>query len=78
MFSNRDKRVCGMICSNAKKRNTLVSGNAGDEKNVHPGGREFTFLVNLFVERQRVLPFIVQREKAASIRTNKFNIGKPS
>ena len=27
----------------AKKKNTLVSGNAGDEKNLHPGGRKFIF-----------------------------------
>ena len=26
-----------------KKKNTLVSGNAGDEKNLHPGGREFIY-----------------------------------
>ena len=26
-----------------KKKNTLVSGNAGDEKNLHPGGRKFIF-----------------------------------
>ena len=25
----------------------LVSGNAGDEKNLHPGGRRFVFLTNL-------------------------------
>ena len=27
-----------------KKKNTLVSGNAGDEKNLHPGDRKFIFL----------------------------------
>ena len=27
----------------AKKKNTLVPGNAGDEKNFHPGGRKFIF-----------------------------------
>ena len=26
-----------------KKKNTLVSGNADDEKNLHPGGRKFIF-----------------------------------
>ena len=26
------------------KNNTLVSGNAGDEKNLHPGGHKFIFL----------------------------------
>ena len=32
----------------AKNKNTLVSGNAGDEKNPHPGDRKFIFLTNLF------------------------------
>ena len=27
----------------AKKNNTLVSGNAGDQKFLHPGGRKFIF-----------------------------------
>ena len=32
----------------AKKENTLVSGNPGDEKNLHPGGRKFIyFLISL-------------------------------
>ena len=26
-----------------KKKNTVVSGNAGDEKNLHPGGHKFNF-----------------------------------
>ena len=26
-----------------KEKNTLISGNAGDEKNLHPGGRNFIF-----------------------------------
>ena len=30
----------------AKRNNTLVSGNAVDEKNLYPGGRNF-FLINL-------------------------------
>ena len=57
----------------AKKKNNLVSGNAVDKKNLHPGGCEFFFFFFfdqfnwmfslLFVEKQRVLPFIVQREK---------------
>ena len=29
------------------KKNTLVSGNAGVEKNLHPGGPQFFFLINL-------------------------------
>ena len=28
-------------------KNTLVFGNAGDEKNLHPGCRKFIFLTNL-------------------------------
>ena len=28
---------------NKAKKNTLVSGNAGDEKNLHPGGRNVFF-----------------------------------
>ena len=31
----------------AKKQNSLVSGNAGDEKNLHPAGHKFIFLTNL-------------------------------
>ena len=36
--------------SKAKKNNTLVSGNAGDEKNIHPDGRNFfqIFLPEIF------------------------------
>ena len=34
-YSHKNKMV------KAKKKNTLVSGNAGDEKNLHPGGRKF-------------------------------------
>ena len=31
-----------------KKNNTLVSGSAGDEKNLHSGGRKFIFfLINI-------------------------------
>ena len=29
--------------NNAKNKKILVSGNAGDEKNLHPGGRKFFF-----------------------------------
>ena len=64
----------------AKKKNALVSGNAGDEKHLYSGGFKFTFLISLidffevstyritltalfFVEKQRVLPFVAQREK---------------
>ena len=31
----------------AKKKQTLVSENADDEKNLHPGGRKKNFLMNL-------------------------------
>ena len=50
------------LCDNqAKKENTLVSGNAGDKKNLHPGGRKKkTTLTALFlVESQTALSFIV-------------------
>ena len=30
-----------------KKNKTLVSGNAGDEKNLHPGGHKKVFFINL-------------------------------
>ena len=36
----------GMFFWKAKKKNTFVSGNAGDEKNL-PGGSKFVFLINL-------------------------------
>ena len=29
------------------KKKILVSGNAGDEKNLYPGGRKLFFLINL-------------------------------
>ena len=29
-----------------KRNNTVVSGNADDEKNLHPGGRKFIFLID--------------------------------
>ena len=31
----------------AKKKNTLVSENVADEKNIHPCNRKFIFLINL-------------------------------
>ena len=30
-----------------KEYNTLVSGNTGDKKNLHPGGRKYIFSINL-------------------------------
>lgn len=36
-----------LILDKAKKNNTLVRGNAGDEKNLLPAGRKFIFLTNL-------------------------------
>ena len=29
-----------------KKKKSVVSGNAGDEKNLHPGSRKFIFLID--------------------------------
>ena len=29
------------------KKDTIVSGNADEEKNLHPGGRKFIILINL-------------------------------
>ena len=29
-----------------KKKKTLVSGNEGEKKNLHPGGRKIMFLIN--------------------------------
>ena len=74
----------------AKKKNALVSGNAGDEKKSLPGRLQIYFLINLidfffkftltellfFVEKQRVPPFIVQREKRL-ICPNMFASRKP-
>ena len=63
------------IQSKAKRKNTLISGNPGDEKNLHPGGCNFFFFNHFnflnkiyikslfFVEKQRVLPFIVWTKK---------------
>ena len=31
------------IVDQAKKENTLISGNVGDKKNLHPSGRELTY-----------------------------------
>ena len=42
-FYIRNKGILGK----AKKKNTLVSGNAGDEKNLHPSGFTFVFLINV-------------------------------
>ena len=42
VYKIRLNRYPGQYCE-VEKKNTLVSGNAGDEKNVHPGGRKFLF-----------------------------------
>ena len=46
-FSHTEKRLDGGDKVNfkvlAKTNNTIVSRNAGDEKNFHPGGRKFIF-----------------------------------
>ena len=44
-----DKSRLKKICIKAGKKITLVSGNAGDEENLHPSGRKFNFLIN-FIE----------------------------
>ena len=36
-----------VILGKAKKKNTLVSGNLGDEKNLHPSGFTLIFLINV-------------------------------
>ena len=41
-------RVDSIVCSyQGKEKNTLVSGNASDEKNLHPGDYKKTFFINL-------------------------------
>ena len=34
-----------LLAVNLSQKNALVSGNAGDEKYLYPGGRKFTFLI---------------------------------
>ena len=41
------KYICDVVELH-KAKNNLASGNADDKKNLHPGGREFIFLTNLF------------------------------
>ena len=36
-----------MLYVRLKKKTTLVSGDAGDEKDLHPGGRKFIFFTQL-------------------------------
>ena len=39
-----------MVCIvRSKKKNTLVSGNPGDEKNLHPDGRKFIYFWSIFL-----------------------------
>ena len=35
------------IIYNKAENKTLISGNAAEEKNLHPGGRKFIFLIDL-------------------------------
>ena len=42
-----DKGSLIVILDKAENKNTLASRNAGDEKNLHLGGRKITFLTNL-------------------------------
>ena len=51
-----------LIVEHLGQKNPLVSGNAGDKKNLHPGGRKFIFLID-FLEifsflLQFLLPFL--------------------
>ena len=39
---------CSNYWGQRKTKNTLVSGNAGDQKNLHPGGHKFFFFFNRF------------------------------
>ena len=39
-----------MFASLSQKSNTLVSGNAGEEKNLHPGGHNFFFFLISLIE----------------------------
>ena len=43
--------------NSVQKKNTLVSGNVGDQKNLHPGGRKFISLID-FLEIFSLVPFI--------------------
>ena len=57
-----------------QKKNNLVSGNAGEEKNVHPGGRKKFFLISLIEFSKQSLhlkttpttPFFVEKQRALS------------
>ena len=39
-----------MLIGKAKENNTLVSGNTGDKKNLHPDGRKFIYFLLNFLE----------------------------
>ena len=69
----------------AKKKNTLVSGNADDKKNHHPGGCKFFFffLINLIacfhfsLLKNKESYLLLFKEKKTLIRPNKSPSGKP-
>ena len=71
----------------AKKKNNLVSGNAVDKKNLHPGGCKvfffFFFLINLIecfhfsLLKNKESYLLLFKEKKTLIRPNKFPSGKP-
>ena len=46
MFFSGLFREAALLTPKKKKKKTLVSGNAGDEKNLHPGSRKFIFLID--------------------------------
>ena len=58
----------------AQKDNTLVSGNAGDEKNLHPGDRKTIFFINLIEFSKQSLQlktnltafFFIKKQRALS------------
>ena len=47
LFEFKHEIICITASAEAKKKNTLVSGNACDKKSILPGGRKFIFLISL-------------------------------
>ena len=46
-FTSRHYKWACFIEGYTKKKNTLVSGSAGDKKNLHPGGSNLFIFINL-------------------------------
>ena len=68
-------RFVSIVCSyQAKKNNTLVSGNSGDEKNLHPVDHKNFFFINLIEFSKQSLQlkttltalFFVEKQRALS------------